>query len=218
MKKKINLYMILGLSFLVLFLILFALLNVDKAKVGISEVGLSSINKLVDYKYNGGWQIVADVFLYLGLAAVAVLAGIGAYQLFKRKSLFKVDRFISIFGIFFIIAAILWIMFDKVLIVNYRPIYYNGELESSFPSTHTFVVTFIFLSLHGMVSILTSDYRYKVGSLCIAVLAITLVSLSRVLAGMHYLTDVCGGLLLGLSLYFTCFGIIKANKEEEVDE
>ncbi len=211
--------MILGFSFFALFVLLIGLLFVNKANItGTGEVGLSSINKLIDYKYNKGWQIIADIFLYLSLALVLVLAGVGIGQLFKRKSLFKVNRFILIFGIFFLIAVFLWVMFDYVIVVNYRPIYVDGELEASFPSTHTFITCFVFLSMHGILCILFDDQRIKKGSLVFAILVIALVALSRILSGMHYITDVCGGLFIGLSLYFTCFGIIKCSKEEEIDE
>lgn len=217
MKKIINLYSILGVSFFALFLILFGLLSFDKGKVGISEVGLSKLNNIVKYNYNEGWQIFADIFLYLGIALAAILAIVGFVQLIKRKSLFKVDRYIVICGIFLILAIFLWVMFDKVIIVNYRPIYHY-DLEPSFPSTHTFLVIFIYLSAHNIACMLTDNKKIKYGTLVAAILISFLVSLSRVLSGMHYITDVLAGIFLGLSLYFLCFGLIKSSSEEKEDE
>ena len=219
MKKRFNLYVLLGIIFLVLFLGLFALLFVDRANItGTGEVGLSSLNKLIDYKYNQAWQVIADIFLYLGIAFVLFLVVIAIIQLFKRRSLFKVDRYLIIFGIFFALAIIIWIAFDKFIVINYRPIYHY-DIEPSFPSTHTFIVIFIYLSIHGIACILFKDNnKIKYGTLIAAILISLIVSISRVLSGMHYITDVLGGIFLGLSLYFTCFGIIKGEKEEEIDE
>ena len=218
MKKRINLYTILGFSFLALFLILFALLFVDRGNVtNTGEVGLKTINGLVKYEYVKAWDVLSDIFLYLGIAAVLGLVCVGAYQLIKRKSLFKVDRYIVIFGVFLIIGAFLWIMFDKIIVVNYRPIYHY-DIEPSFPSTHTFLTIFIYLSAHGIACILSNDKRIKYGSLALAILISLIVSCARVLSGMHYITDVLAGILLGLSLYFTCFGIIKSANPIEEEE
>ena len=220
MKKRFNLYVILGICFLALFLGLFGLLFLDRAQIGqVGEVGLSKFNNIIKYKYNLAWQVIADIFLYLGLAFVLFVAVIAFIQLIKRKSLLKVDRFIVIFGIFFLLAIFIWIMFDKVIIVNYRPIYHS-EAESSFPSTHTFLVVFIYLSAHNIATIISDDKRLKYGSLALAIVISFIVSISRVLSGMHYITDVIAGIFLGLSLYFTCFGIIESSQavEDEIDE
>lgn len=85
-EKIINLKIILGFVFLFLFIFLILLLNVDKDYITpTGKVGLSSFNDMVDYKYNKGWQILADVFLYLGIALVAILAIYGLYELIKKE-------------------------------------------------------------------------------------------------------------------------------------
>ncbi len=219
MKKLINLKVILGFVFLFLFIILILLLNVDKDYITpTGKVGLSSFNDIVDYKYNKGWQILADVFLYLGIALVAILAIYGLYELIKRKSLFKVDKYIIVIGAFFIISIILWLLFDKVVTINYRPILVDGEKESSFPSTHTFVCVFIYMSAYTVVKKLLNNKIYNEIVLSIAIVIIIFTAVSRILSGMHYLTDVMGGVFLGLSLYFICDGIITIIDKKEVKE
>ena len=219
MKKLINLKVILGFAFLFLFIILILLLNVDKDYITpTGKVGLSSFNDMVDYKYNKGWQILADVFLYLGIALVAILAIYGLYELIKRKSLFKVDKYIIAIGAFFIISIILWLLFDKVVTINYRPILVDGEKESSFPSTHTFGCVFIYMSAYTVVKKLLNNKIYNEIVLSIAIVIIIFTAVSRILSGMHYLTDVMGGVFLGLSLYFICDGIITIIDKKEVKE
>jgi membrane-associated phospholipid phosphatase len=51
--------------------------------------------------------------------------------------------------------------------------------------------------------------------LCLAITISLIVSISRVLAGMHYITDVLGGILLGLALFFLSFGLSFDNKKIE---
>ena len=219
MKKLINLKVILGFVFLFLFIILILLLNVDKDYITpTGKVGLSSFNDMVDYKYNKGWQILADVFLYLGIALVAILAIYGLYELIKRKSLFKVDKYIIVIGAFFIISIILWLLFDKVVTINYRPILVDGEKESSFPSTHTFVCVFIYMSAYTVVKKLLNNKIYNEIVLSLAIVIVIFTAVSRILSGMHYLTDVMGGVFLGLSLYFICDGIITIIDKKEVKE
>ena len=219
MKKLINLKVILGFVLLFLFIILILLLNVDKDYITpTGKVGLSSFNDMVDYKYNKGWQILADVFLYLGIALVAILAIYGLYELIKRKSLFKVDKYIIVIGAFFIISIILWLLFDKVVTINYRPILVDGEKESSFPSTHTFVCVFIYMSAYTVVKKLLNNKIYNEIVLSLAIVIVIFTAVSRILSGMHYLTDVMGGVFLGLSLYFICDGIITIIDKKEVKE
>lgn len=219
MKKIFNLSTILGLSFLGLFIVLLLLLNVDKDYITLTgKVGLSSFNNLYDYEYHKWWQVTADIFLYLGIALVVALAGYGVYELIKRKSLFKVDKYIIVIGVFFVVAIILWLLFDKAIVVNYRPIFVDGKRESSFPSTHTFVVIFIYMSAYIVIQKLTQRRWYKEVVLAVGIAISIIVAVSRVVSGMHYLTDMIGGVFLGLSLYFLCDGVIKAldNKKEEI--
>jgi len=219
MKKIFNLYTILGLSFLGIFIVLILLLNVDKDYITLTgKVGLSSFNNLYDYEYHKCWNIVGDIFLYLGIALVVGLAGYGVYELIKRKSLFKVDKYIIVIGVFFVVAIILWLIFDKAIVVNYRPIFVDGKKEASFPSTHTFVVIFIYMSAYIVIQKLTQRRWYKEVVLAVGIAISIIVAVSRVLSGMHYLTDMIGGVFLGLTLYFLCAGVIKAldYKKEEI--
>ncbi|MBO5541982.1 MAG: hypothetical protein J5936_00935, partial [Acholeplasmatales bacterium] len=142
MKKFINLYTILGCSFLVLFIILMLLLNVDKAVIAESgqEVGLSHINNLVSYSYKDNIDTMTDLLMYVTFTVVVFEACLGLYQLITRKSLFKVDIEIIIFGIALVLMVALWLLFDYVIKINVRP---THKVEGSFPSTHVLITTFL---------------------------------------------------------------------------
>jgi membrane-associated phospholipid phosphatase len=75
---------------------------------------------------------------------------------------------------------------------------------SSFPSGHTAAAT----CLYGAIAVLVVAYGARRGwrilAIAIAVLVPVAVALSRIYRGMHYPTDVLGGLILGVSwLFFT---------------
>ncbi len=215
MKKIINLYTILGFSFLALFLLLIILLSIDRATITFAgkEVGLSHLNNLVSYKFDDTLDKVSDVLFYFSFSGVILGVVLGIMQLVKNKSLFAVDTKILFFGIFVILAIIFWLVFDKGLKINYRPI---DPTEGSFPSTHVFMTTFFMLAAHNLLcSLFKGNNIVKYGSLAVAIIFIVLVTIFRVSSGMHYITDVIGGLFIGLSFYFLAFGLGKAFVKQE---
>ncbi len=217
MKKYFNLYVMLGISFFVLFCLLVILLSVDKRVITLSgkEVGLSHLNDLVKYEENKTLDKISDIFFYFSFVSVAFGIGLGIYQLVKGKSIMMVDSSVVTYGIFIVFAVAFWLLFDKAIKVNYRPI--NGN-EASFPSTHIFLTTFFMLSLHNLLTKVFKNNLVKYLSLCVAVFFIVIVTLFRVLSGMHYITDAIAGLFIGLTFYFLSFGIAKIftnNNEEE---
>ncbi len=219
MKKILNKYLIVGIVFIFLFLLLMVLLNFNKANLGETNtpVGLSSINKLFVTNYVDIYNSMSQVGLYLSFIIIAGFAITGFYQLIKRKSLFKVDLDIILFGVGVIVLIITWLLFDKIIAYNYRPIYVNKNLEGSFPSTHVLFTTFVLVSAFGISLNREKNNFYNLAILVIAILVITLTSLCRVLSGMHWATDVLGGLLLGLGYFFILYGIFKGlNKKEEI--
>lgn len=213
MKKFINLYTILGCASLFLFILLMILLNADKAVIAESgkEVGLSSINNLVKYSYKENLDLMTDLLFYVTFTVVVFEGCLGIIQLVTRKSLFKVDKEIIIFGISLVVMVVLWLVFDHLLKINVRPIDAN---EGSFPSTHVMMATFLALASHAFICMKYETRLPKYLSLVLAIIIISTITFGRVACGMHYITDVTGGLFMGLALYFITFGIIKGFKKD----
>ena len=138
------------------------------------------------------WDLISDVILTTSFAALAMFAVLGLYQLIKHRSLKKVDKPLlwAILPLFLMAAT--YIIFDKFFVLNTRP---NGSGEASFPSTHVMVVATIF----SIISIILPKYiksrasRIILDFMMLALLA--LVCVARVLASMHWVSDVVGGLI-----------------------
>lgn len=139
------------------------------------------------------------------LAVAFLFAGIGAMQLYQRRSLMKVDKNLLCMGGIFLLVILLYVFFDKVP-VNYRPVLEDGALEASYPSTHTMLACVIMgcaMIECGQVVTRKSALKY-IRWFCWAMIAITIIC--RFLSGVHWFTDIIGGILISLaivSLYYT---------------
>ncbi len=204
MKKYIN-YFIIG-SFLTFVLLMVLVLTCDVQTVLTTgtELGLFEFNNLFTVQGNAEYDAVSDFLLYTSFMLVVIFAINGLYQLIKFKSLKKVDGKIISFGIIMVLMVIVWILFDKLIIINYRPILIDGKLEGSFPSTHVMVVTFIYLATPAFLQIKNKTRLFKIVIYIVIAIAIILVSVTRILSSMHWFTDVIGGIIIGLFFYF-CF-------------
>ena len=223
--KKSIVFASIAAGFFLFFLILTILVkfvdvrSISTKSVGL-EVGLAGLNKVfLANEYNKGIDLGSDILLYLSIFSFVFLVGLGVYQLVTRKSLKKVDKDIYFIGGLAVLMAILWLFFDKVAIINYRPINMGDKLESSYPSTHVLVTTFLTLSTFNLYGKYFNKNLIKVAGIVAAMFIIMFVCVGRIAAGMHYFTDVIGGLFLGLGLYFTYetlkYTFLTENKEEE---
>ena len=138
------------------------------------------------------WSKITDIILIAALAVFAVFAILGLCQWIKRKSLKKVDKPLLLSLIPLSLMAATFIIFEKFLILNTRP---NGSGEPSFPSTHTMVVATIFLLTAIILPNYIKSKTARVIMDIVMLLFIILVSVGRVLANMHWVSDVVGGLI-----------------------
>ena len=117
---------------------------------------------------------------------------------------------------FFGITILMSWIFQKIIkaIIN-RPrpddtMWWMTESSSSFPSGHSITVACVFILL--IYFVLTSEtvklwIKYLISAL--SILAIFFVGFSRIILGVHYFTDVIGGIIFGA--IFALLGIIAYN-------
>ncbi|MBO5530511.1 MAG: phosphatase PAP2 family protein [Bacilli bacterium] len=179
-----------------------------------SSVGFSGINKAYADMVGSNMTIykLTEIFGLLVFIIVGIYGLIGIYQLFKRKSLFKVDREIIGLGILYVLMISVYLIFDKIAI-NYRPIIIDGELEPSFPSSHTVLaICTCVSSLMVYKKYVPSKFNYLI--LFSTVLLLTLVFLGRTISGVHWISDILGGVIISLTLLTYFYTIIKWKKTE----
>lgn len=166
-----------------------------------TSVGLAGINSFFHNMLglNMGWYKLTKYLGIIPFLIVAYYGLIGLKQLINRKSLLKVDRRLLFLGGFYILVGITYIFFEKV-IINYRPVILKGQLEASYPSSHTMLAVCICLS-----SLLISKYYIKNKKLkkifdrCTIILMLALI-IGRLLSGVHWITDIIGGIIISLFL------------------
>lgn len=214
-KQKRN--FLLSLFFILLAIIFTMLVKVvDVKQIGVNEtnIGFATVNKLV-FEYIGVniiWYHITDWLGLIPIFIAMIYALIGVIQLIKRKSIFKVDKEIIILGIFYIIVIIIYIFFEKI-IINYRPILIEGFLEVSYPSSHTLMT----ICLCGS-SIIINKKKFSNKSIrFMNILSLTIILITvigRLLSGVHWFTDIIGGILISIALLMTLYSLIDIIEKE----
>lgn len=220
MRRFLKTRLIPALALFVLFVVFtLSLRFVDVQAIGPlgSAVGYGGLNEAVHefFSVNMLFYVISD---WAGVAAIIVAFGFamfGLMQWIKRKSLKKVDGCILALGGFYILVFSAYIFFEFCA-VNYRPVLINGVLEASYPSSTTMLAACVFPSAMMVFRRLIGNLktRFFVNFLCLlfTVFMLTL----RILSGVHWITDIFGGILFSASallLLSFAMSAITCNKE-----
>ena len=130
----------------------------------------------------------------------------------------KVDKEILLLGCLYIVTLALYVFFEKV-IVNYRPMLMPGGEgpEASFPSSHTMLVCVIMGSgLRLLKKYTKKNQTLQLVLTVVFCLILALTVAGRLLSGVHWFTDVLGGLLLSAALLNGYEGLLKLWKRTAV--
>ena len=175
--------------------------TVDGQPVGVqgTNLGFATINTQFFARF-GQNDTFYKISSAAGIVCFVTAAGFGLFflkQLIDRKSLSKVDRNLSILIMLYILTAALYLLFDKVLIINYRPILRDKGLESSYPSTHTVIAWVVMVSAIDQWNIYIRNEKLKTAATACSLIVLFIVIVTRMLAGVHWLTDIIGGMIIG---------------------
>ena len=176
---------------------------VDVKEIGPQQtsVGLASLNgrfhEIVGV--NVFFYTLTDWLSVIPLAVAFGFAVAGFVQLCKRKSFLKVDRGILFLGAFYIATIFAYLLFEFA-VINYRPVLIEGQLEASYPSSTTVLVFCVMLTLA-----IWLENRMKKGVLRTIILSFVVVFsilmlVGRIISGVHWISDIIGGILLSSCL------------------
>jgi undecaprenyl-diphosphatase len=206
---------------LVLFLLLIAAVKtVDVAPIGPEEtsIGLSGINGAI-HEATGVSKLLYKLTIYLGY--LSILAGLcfallGLIQLIQRKSLLKVDREILVLGCLLVVLALLYVLFEFV-VIDFRPVVMPGEAhpEASFPSSHTMLTFVILGSIMMIIGRYVKNRSLRTLIQVICGLLILVMVFGRLLSGVHWFTDILGGVLISGALLFLFAAVLDKVTEKQ---
>lgn len=174
-----------------------------------TEVGFSAFNGKVQSAIgeNPAFASLSEVFGYLAILCAVGFALLGLFQVISRKSLFKADRSLYVLAAFYVLVLGFYILFE-VLAVNGRPIVEDGAVEASYPSSHTVLTLTFFLSAVPQLKMRLPGTKLTVFLNVVLTACAFLGEVTRFLSGVHWASDILGGLLLSGALLFLYFGAL----------
>lgn len=213
MKKRNYLYLsIFFISLFIIFTITLKLIDVKSIGPNNSLVGYSTINKFFN-NLTGTNMLLYDITDYGGIPPIimGMLFGIlGLIQWIKRGSIKKVDRELLILGIFYLTVFIVYLLFE-LFVINRRPILINGYLETSYPSSTTFLsITFMLSAIPLVDKYIKNKYAANFFKFILVLYMLFLV-VGRIISGVHWLTDIIGSIIISTGLILGYKYFIKRN-------
>lgn len=219
MRKESFKKIIVGFVFLAMFAlwtILVRFSDVQPIGPNGSSVGFAAMNGFVHELFGVHMRLYA-ITDWLGLVPVAFMFGfavLGLVQLISRRSLKKVDGSIIALGVFYIIVFAAYMFFEKV-VVNYRPVLIDGFLEASYPSSTTMLAACVIpTAMFQLKDRVRNDVLKKIILSALAVFTAFMV-IGRLISGVHWLSDIIGGLLFSfglVTLYIAVCDVMKSRK------
>lgn len=201
MKRKSLLAAVGFLAAFVLWTILVCAVDVRSVGPNDSSVGLAGMNRFV-HSLTGVRFLLYSLTDWLSLVPICVCVGfavLGLVQWIKRKHICKVDSDILVLGGFYIGTFGAYLLFES-LVINYRPVLIGGYLESSYPSSTT-MLTICVMTTAGMQMEKRIPNQTIRRAVVIAINGFTaFMVIGRFLSGVHWFSDIVGGILLSIGL------------------
>lgn len=180
--------------------------KVDVQPLGVNgtNIGFATINCWF-HKLTGVHMMLYTITDWLGLIPIficMIFGVMGLIQLFQRRSLLKVDYDIIVLGMYYVIVIFGYLIFEMIPI-NYRPILIEGFLEASYPSSTTLLVLGVMPTLIEQVNRRSESLIVKRIVQVLVICFSAFMVLVRLIAGVHWLTDIVGSIMLSAGLF--CF-------------
>ena len=200
MKRKISIALGLLAAF-ALWTLAVKTVDVQSIGPGGSVVGFATVNGWF-HSLTGVHMTLYTITDWLGLVPVAFGFGfaiLGLVQWIRRRSICLVDRSILVLGIFYIVTLAVYLLFEE-WVINYRPVLIQGFLEASYPSSTTLLVLCVMPTARLQLRCRVQNLILR-RIVCVAITGfIVFMVVGRLLSGVHWITDILGGILLASGL------------------
>ena len=206
MREKGKRTLLLGMALVVTFVVWTVLiLVVDVQPLGQNgtNIGFATCN-LWFHKLTGVHMGIYTITDWLGLVPVfvcMVFGCVGLVQMLQRRSLLKVDYDILILGIYYFVVIMGYLIFEMIPI-NYRPVLIEGRMEVSYPSSTTLLVLSVMPTLIFQTKRRLHHHVIKNVIAITTILFSIFMVLGRLIAGVHWFTDIIGGIFLSAGLFY----------------
>lgn len=180
------------------------IVDVQQAGETGTEVGFATINTWF-HEWTGVSLQLYTITDWLGLVPVGIcliFGMIGLLQLIKRKGLRNVDADLILLGIYYVVVIFGYLIFEMIPI-NYRPIFIEGRMEASYPSSTTLLVLSVMPTLVFQVNRRAGNQNVrKIFKVMTMMFSMFMVG-GRLFSGVHWLTDIIGSVLLSAGLFYS---------------
>ena len=183
-----------------------------------SKVGFAAWNAWF-HRLTGVHMTLYTVTDWLGLVPILICGcfGIlGLCQWIKRKRLFLVDPDILLLGVYYLLVIAGYLFFEMVP-VNYRPILIDGYLEASYPSSTTLLVLSVMPTLKFQADRRCGNRAVRRLAAAFSILFSAFMVIGRLVAGVHWATDIIGSVFLSAGLFLLYSGAV-ARADEKKNE
>ena len=207
-KKTLITGIILILAFAI-WTMLIQLIDVQAVGLNNTNVGFATLNTWF-HSLTGANMTLYTITDWLGLVPVFVgmsFGFLGLVQLIKRKNLLKVDFDIIILGVYYVIVVLCYLIFEMIPI-NYRPVFINGFMEASYPSSTTLLVLGVMPTLVFQAKRRIKSNKIKKIICVITILFSAFMVVGRLVSGVHWITDIVGSVLLSMGLFYFYKGVV----------
>lgn len=224
MKEKEKSGFWIGLALLAAFIgwtVLIQTVDVQAIGPKVTTVGFAAFNGWF-HQMTGVHMTLYTVTDWLGLVPVFICMGFGCLglsQWIRRKNMLRVDLDILLLGVYYILVIFGYLFFEMVP-VNYRPVLIDGILEASYPSSTTLLVLSVMPTLTLQMNRRCQSPKLRRAANAFAVLFSAFMVFGRLIAGVHWATDIVGSVMLSgglFNLYRASACIVTARRKEETN-
>lgn len=217
MKKESQKSLFVGISLLIAFVLWTILVSaVDVKVIGPKEstVGFATINAFF-HNLTGVNMTLYVITDWLGLVPIFFALGfaiLGVVHWISRKHICKVDYSLFVLGGFYIVTIAAYLLFEYV-VINYRPVLIGGYLEASYPSSTTMLVlTVMPTAIMQLGNRIKNKIIRNIVTVSITIFIIFMV-IARLVSGVHWLSDIIGGILVSAGLVMIYYYVVNLKKD-----